>query len=120
MSTLHLRLDSNSLDCVLNSRIAPNRIILASYQVRLPAAHGLQGISIDLAWLSSGVKTNNLSHRLYLPVSNLEHTIVSPALEMNTIDSSIPQVFHANIYSNSSNTLVPLALEVNIQFTYID
>jgi hypothetical protein len=120
MSTLHLRINAADSDLVLSSRIAPNRLILASYSVRLPSAHGLNGISVDLPWLNSGVKTNNISHRLYLPVSNLDHTHVSPALEMQTNDTSIPQFFHATVYQNATSSVVTGSFEINLMFSYID
>ena len=119
MATIHIRLNAASTDCVLSQVVRPNRIILASYSIRLPAAHGLYCIGIDIPWLNSGVKAG-ATQRLVLPLSDLQSTICSPALEMSTWDSSIPQFFRAELYQNNSTTPLAGIFEVNLYFIYLE
>ena len=119
MSTIHIRLNAASTDCVMSQKVRPNRIILSSYSVRLPAVHGLTCVGIDIGWLNSGVKAG-ATHRLVLPVSDLLTTISNPALEMSTVDSEIPQFFRAELYQNNSTTPLAGIFEINLYFTYLE
>ena len=121
MSTIHIRLVAGSTDCVLSQKVRPNRLILSSYAVRLPNAHGLYCIGIDVPWLNSGIKSG-ATHRLVLPVSDLQTTISNPALEFSTVDSEIPQFFRCELYQNNGTTsLADIGVfEINLYFTYLE
>lgn len=123
MSTLHLRLTSDNADYALSQKIRPNRLILSSYAVRLPANHGLTAVNIDIPWLFSGVKAG-LSYRLTLPVSDGISTISNPALEMSSVENEVPQFFHVNVYKNTDMTFMSsgtaLAFTIDLMFTYLE
>ena len=122
MSTLHLRITSNNSNCVLDRKLTPGRLILSFYTVRLPAAHGLTCLSIDIPWLNSGTKnTATASQRLVLPVSDATYTGHTPGLELGTTQAEVPQFFTVLCYETNSSTLVSAAsFEIILFFSYLE